>query len=261
MDTEYTSDNILEKTVPDYLRRRLSTNMPFFDELLGGGLVPSVTYMLSGDPGSGKTTLMTQVADGLTAKGSVVLFNSVEQTEDQIVDLVNKIDLGNGFVFERHKSIKKLMEHLEFLRRENPDKDVILILDSISSMANGSIAKAQEIADTFIAYCQAAKIPAIFLVHTTKNGTFAGKNAMKHAFDGHIHITVTNNNDDDGSRVVYTEKNRFAKRTSTNTMLTDRGHVTEDEYHSSMDLMPVLLNDDDFVLSVDDDDDDLIILE
>ena len=36
---------------------RLSTGIPEFDEILDGGLLPYRTYLVRGNPGSGKTTL------------------------------------------------------------------------------------------------------------------------------------------------------------------------------------------------------------
>lgn len=246
--TTYTTENILSSEIPHYLRERIPTKIKFLDDMFGGGLVPSVTYMLSGDPGSGKTTLMLQMADALTKLGNIVLFNSVEQTKDQVVDLASRLDLKDGFIFETHMKIEELLMHTKFLMDENPGKRVVLVLDSISAMAGHSRAKADKIANMLIKFCQLAKIPGLFLVHTTKNGSFAGNNSMKHAFDAHFHLSVLEPNNDDGRRVFYSEKNRYAPRRTEEMFLTDRGHVTMDEYNPSMDPMPQLMGDDDFEL-------------
>lgn len=246
--TAYTTENILESDIPHYLRERIPTNIKFLDKMFGGGLVPSVTYMLSGDPGSGKTTLMLQMADALTKTGNIVLFNSVEQTKDQIVDLGSRLDLKHGFIFDTHAKIEDLLFHTQFLIDENPTKKVVIVLDSISAMAGHSRAKADKIANYLIKFCQAFRVPGLFLVHTTKNGSFAGNNSMKHAFDAHFHLSVLEPNNDDGRRIFYSEKNRYAPRRTEEMFLTDRGHVTMEEYDLSMDPMPQMLGDDDFDL-------------
>src|SRR3990167_5715689 len=42
--------------------RRLSTKIAELDRVLGGGLVPGMVALVAGEPGIGKSTLLTQVA-------------------------------------------------------------------------------------------------------------------------------------------------------------------------------------------------------
>ena len=51
-----------EKTV------RINSGVDELDTVLGGGIVPSSLVLLGGDPGIGKSTLMTQVACTLSEK-------------------------------------------------------------------------------------------------------------------------------------------------------------------------------------------------
>lgn len=53
---------------------RLSTGVPGFDQLLGGGLVAGNLYMLEGVPGAGKTILASQIAFHCARDGGRVLF-------------------------------------------------------------------------------------------------------------------------------------------------------------------------------------------
>ena len=47
---------------------RISSGVTEFDRVLGGGIVPGTLVLIGGDPGIGKSTLLLQVADQLSAK-------------------------------------------------------------------------------------------------------------------------------------------------------------------------------------------------
>src|SRR5258706_12788896 len=63
---------------------RISSGVTEFDRVLGGGIVPGTLVLLGGDPGIGKSTLLLQVADKLSASGAIVLYVSGEESERQI---------------------------------------------------------------------------------------------------------------------------------------------------------------------------------
>src|SRR6186713_1985991 len=63
---------------------RVSSGEPEFDRVLGGGIVPGTLVLIGGDPGIGKSTLLLQVADRLSASGTTVLYVSGEESERQI---------------------------------------------------------------------------------------------------------------------------------------------------------------------------------
>ena len=63
---------------------RISSGVTEFDRVLGGGIVPGTLVLLGGDPGIGKSTLLLQVADKLSASGTLVLYVSGEESERQI---------------------------------------------------------------------------------------------------------------------------------------------------------------------------------
>src|SRR3989454_11625834 len=63
---------------------RVSSGVTEFDRVLGGGIVPGTLVLLGGDPGIGKSTLLLQVADKLSATGASVLYISGEESERQI---------------------------------------------------------------------------------------------------------------------------------------------------------------------------------
>ena len=62
----------------------LSSGFPGLDELLGGGLFPGL-YVLGAPSSLGKTTLLLQMADALTAAGRDVLFFSMEMSRWELL--------------------------------------------------------------------------------------------------------------------------------------------------------------------------------
>src|SRR5436305_12045903 len=64
--------------------KRISSGVTEFDRVLGGGIVPGTLVLIGGDPGIGKSTLMLQVADRLSANSGAVLYISGEESERQI---------------------------------------------------------------------------------------------------------------------------------------------------------------------------------
>ena len=66
-----------EKTV------RVKSGIDELDTVLGGGIVPSSLVLLGGDPGIGKSTLMSQVACALSQKYKV-LYASAEESRAQV---------------------------------------------------------------------------------------------------------------------------------------------------------------------------------
>ena len=66
---------------------RLPIGMGEFDRVLGGGLVPGSFVLVGGEPGIGKSTLLLQVAAGLTARpagGVHVLYATGEESPGQV---------------------------------------------------------------------------------------------------------------------------------------------------------------------------------
>ena len=66
--------------LPD--ERRL-TGVGEFDRVCGGGLVPGVGILIGGDPGIGKSTLLTEIACRLSYEHRV-LYISGEEAADQV---------------------------------------------------------------------------------------------------------------------------------------------------------------------------------
>src|SRR5918998_98184 len=60
---------------------RVEIGISEFDRVLGGGIVPGSLILIGGDPGIGKSTIILQAADKLSAGGTTVLYVSGEESE------------------------------------------------------------------------------------------------------------------------------------------------------------------------------------
>jgi circadian clock protein KaiC len=63
---------------------RASTGVPGLDEILKGGLIPGLAYLLRGGPGAGKTTLGFHFLTVGNANGESALFINMSETEAQL---------------------------------------------------------------------------------------------------------------------------------------------------------------------------------
>jgi len=210
--------NILDIAVPDALRRRVATGVKFFDDALGGrGLTPSAVTLFTGTPGSGKTTMMLTLANSLTRKGAMVLFNTAEESLYQVRMTTERLKLRSGFIAGQESNVPRLLANCDTLRAENPDKDFVLIVDSLQCLDDGKFnsgrittATAERALQLITDYCKEHMCTAIIIGQVNKSGQMAGSNKLKHMVDAKISLDVERKDQDlFGCRVLTTEKNRF----------------------------------------------------
>jgi KaiC/GvpD/RAD55 family RecA-like ATPase len=71
---------------------RVETGVPGFDALVEGGLPEGRVHVVSGPPGSGKTTFCTQFLTHGAVEGEVGLLLSVHETEAQLIEDMGEYD-------------------------------------------------------------------------------------------------------------------------------------------------------------------------
>jgi DNA repair protein RadA/Sms len=211
--------NILEIKVPDALRHKKKTGIDWFDNALGGdGFTPSTCMMLTGGPGTGKTTMVLQLAEAITNAGHIALMNTGEESLYQVRMVTERLKVKRGFICGQDTMVPEVLKHADMLRKEYPGKQVFLLQDSLQTLNDGYYRDGGTTGSTPLRCCEMLtnwvkenNTICIFVGQVNKNGDFSGKNGIKHAVDVHGHLFF----DDDkksptyGERLFEISKNRF----------------------------------------------------
>ena len=215
--------NILEVEVPPELEKTVRTGLNFFDKALGGdGFTPSQVTMFTGTSGAGKTTAMLQIADSLTGKDCAVLFNGCEEAMFQVRKATRRLKIKNGFFISQHIKVNDIIEHGKKIIQKFPGKQLILMIDSLPFIDDGRFEDGTTNSKTALNVIKAlasfAKTktngiyPIVILInHVNKDGSFVGKNSIKHDIDCHLHLEIDEKKKSDtyGFRLLKARKNRF----------------------------------------------------
>lgn len=189
----------LKKT--DY--ERLSTDLEEFDRVLGGGVVAGSLVLVSGDPGIGKSTLLTQLA--LNIKDA--LYVAGEESARQIKMRVDRIRPNASLMVLNSTDVDAVTLSIA------GTKPSLVIVDSIQTLETtdlesiaGSIGQVRECAHRLQKIAKDLHIPIFLVGHVTKEGNLAGPKTLEHVVD-----VVLSLEGDSVSlfRILRSTKNRF----------------------------------------------------
>jgi len=192
----------LEKEKNDVI---FSSNIPEFDRVLGKGIVRGSVVLFSGEPGVGKSTLLTQLVGKIGG-----LYVAGEESVAQIRLRVKRLALDEkNFDILVTNSIEEIEETLT--RVKNVYK--IMIVDSIQVMVTSDVvgvpgAMSQLRGSTFKLVEMAKRLGvAIFIVgHVTKEGNIAGPKLLEHMVDTVMYFEGEKRGN---LRILRVNKNRF----------------------------------------------------
>jgi len=197
-DTFSVGTSINDVRVPVELLKRHLSGIEWIDEGLGGeGFTPSMVTMFTGEPGAGKTTALLTMASGLTENGSVVLFNTAEESLFQVKRTVDRLGIDPNFLVGGETHVDKLIEAADAIRNrpENKGKPFFLMVDSLQCLDDGKFDTgritcwtAERSLEKLTTWAKENFTMVVTIGQVTKGGTFAGSNKMKHMIDCHIHL-------------------------------------------------------------------------
>ncbi len=213
--------NIKNSKIPDVLRNKFKVGIDYIDGAIGGeGFTPSCVTLFTGEPGSGKTTMLLGLADAVTKKGGVALFNTAEESLYQTAMTYERLKLRNGFATGNTPDVGLILEKSREMMEDpaNKGKQFFLIVDSLQCLFDpkygsnyqGGSASAVRCLEEITNFCKETNAIAIVINQVNKSGTMAGSNKLKHMVDSMMHLSVERKDPDlAGCRVLQTVKNRF----------------------------------------------------
>lgn len=187
---------------------RLLTGIEEFDRVLGGGIVPDGITLISGDPGIGKSTLISQVAAKIAAKHKNVFYFSGEESVQQIVKRLQRLQLSTEYLQVIHAMC--LEEIVATIQEYKPD---CVILDSVQvafsselPAAAGSISQVRAVTEAMLHVAKQSTIPVFLIGHVTKDGAMAGPMTLSHMVDTVLYLEGEKYQH---FRILRSLKNRF----------------------------------------------------
>jgi DNA repair protein RadA/Sms len=163
------------------------------DELsrvLGGGLVPGSLVLIGGDPGIGKSSLMTQVAAQFADEVGPALYVSAEESAQQIKLRTLRMGLNpEHLLIYSETSLDAIMEQIRTIQPRLVIVDSIqtVYLEDITSAA-GSVSQVREGALRLLRIAKETGTPIFLVGHVTKEGAIAGPRVLEHIVDAVLYL-------------------------------------------------------------------------
>lgn len=206
-------------------KSRFSTQIGELDRVLGGGLVAGAVVLIGGEPGIGKSTLLTQMVLEIFAASNKlpkVFYVCGEESPSQIS--LRLARMGQAIAKNKKSPVNtdKLLQALDFITSNDVDEICalaaqhqpdMLIVDSIQSIstsdltgASGSVGQIRESTERIINQVKALGIPTFLVGHITKDGAIAGPKVLEHMVDA---VLLLEGERSGQLRMLRSLKNRF----------------------------------------------------
>lgn len=181
------------------------SNIPELDRVLGKGIVQGQVILFAGEPGIGKSTLLTQLVGKLGG-----LYAAGEESAEQIGLRVERLGVDGSKIdvlaTNDVDSIISYLERVQLLPK-------MVIVDSIQVMMTsnlvtgaGSPAQIRECTFRLVEAAKRLGVPIIIVGHVTKEGDIAGPKLLEHMVDTVLYFEGEKNGD---LRILRAVKNRF----------------------------------------------------
>jgi DNA repair protein RadA/Sms len=188
---------------------RIVTGIAELDRATGGGFVRGSALLVGGDPGIGKSTLLTQAAAALANRGHRVIYVSGEEAVAQIRLRAQRVDAALAPVeLAAETNVEDILATIGEGRR--PD---LVILDSVQTLwtdladsAPGTVTQVRASAQAMIRYAKSTGAAVVLVGHVTKDGQIAGPRVVEHMVDGVLYFEGEGGHH---FRILRAVKNRF----------------------------------------------------
>ncbi len=187
-------------------RHRIPTGLKAFDRVLGGGAMVGSLTLVAGDPGIGKSTLMTELGRGLD--GSTLLYVTGEESAQQVKLRAKRMGIDpDAFFLFPETNVEAILAAAMDLQ---PD---VMVVDSIQTVyrpdltsAPGSVAQVRESAAALLDVTKTLPTTTFLIGHVTKQGSIAGPRVLEHMVDTVLHFEGDRHH---AYRILRAVKNRF----------------------------------------------------
>ncbi|PIS21962.1 DNA repair protein RadA [candidate division WWE3 bacterium CG08_land_8_20_14_0_20_41_10] len=196
--------------------QRILTGVGEFDRVLGGGFVPGQAVLLAGEPGIGKSTLITQVCKSLHTKS--ILYMCGEESPAQIKLRATRMGYAGDNLNALQETDVDVVEQVLYSNSENTQngqkcKYDLLVIDSIQTLytkdlvsSAGSVAQIKECSQRLVRVAKNMNLCVILVGHVTKEGEIAGPKVLEHIVDTVLYMEGDSQH---LYRILRTTKNRF----------------------------------------------------
>ncbi|WP_127523860.1 DNA repair protein RadA [Mesorhizobium sp. Z1-4] len=188
---------------------RIATGISELDRATGGGFVRGSALLVGGDPGIGKSTLLTQAAAALANRGNRIIYVSGEEAVAQIRLRAQRLGAASSPV---ELAAETNVEDILATISDGPRPD-LLILDSIQTLwtdlaesAPGTVTQVRAAAQAMIRFAKSTGCAVVLVGHVTKDGQIAGPRVVEHMVDAVLYFEGEGNHH---YRILRTVKNRF----------------------------------------------------
>lgn len=135
---------------------RISSGMPEFDALLGGGIVPGSLILIGGAPGAGKSTLVLQLAARLAgSRDGPIVYVCGEESAAQTKLRADRLGTSGDLLIFAETNLRTILDALEDIGPR------VLVIDSIQTMAlpdvesfAGSVAQVRDCATALMEFAK-----------------------------------------------------------------------------------------------------------
>lgn len=215
----------LDMTIPlsqvietEHIFTRFPTGIEEFDRVLGGGIVLGSVSLVGGEPGIGKSTLLTQIMLNILKDGDKnnrIFYVCGEESPEQISLRIKRMIGKDAFK-------ENIQNNITFLLSTDVDECIgeiekgmptLVIVDSIQSMqtddlsgTTGSVGQLKEATQRLTRCAKSLHIPMFLVGHVTKEGAIAGPKILEHIVDTVLELSGERTG---FFRILRSIKNRF----------------------------------------------------